>query len=118
MNESRVVKIANQAPPSYAELRLTQLIWARSSATSGKIWGAEDGPWLRQNNFPRIRTNEPARRLGSFTQHADNLGPISRHGKPLNQFLDDARGGTWLFFGWVCAARDSKLAPRSKKNFP
>ena len=25
-------------------------------------------------------------------------------------------GGTWLFFGWVCAAWDSKLAPRSKKN--
>ena len=27
-------------------------------------------------------------------------------------------GGTWVFFGWVCAARNSKLAPRSKKNFP
>ena len=27
-------------------------------------------------------------------------------------------GGTWIIFGWVCAARDSKLAPRSKKNFP
>ena len=26
--------------------------------------------------------------------------------------------GTWVFFGWVCAARDSKLIPRSKKNFP
>ena len=26
--------------------------------------------------------------------------------------------GTWVFFGWVCAARDSKLAPRSKKKFP
>ena len=25
-------------------------------------------------------------------------------------------GGTWVFFGWVCAARDSKLAPRYKKN--
>ena len=25
--------------------------------------------------------------------------------------------GTWVFFGWVCAARDFKLAPRSKKNF-
>ena len=23
-----------------------------------------------------------------------------------------------VFFGWVCAARDSKLAPRSKKNSP
>ena len=27
-------------------------------------------------------------------------------------------GGTWVFFGRVCAARDSKLAPRSKKNSP
>ena len=27
-------------------------------------------------------------------------------------------GGTWVFFGWVCAARDAKLAPRSSKNFP
>ena len=26
--------------------------------------------------------------------------------------------GTSVFFGWICAARDSKLAPRSKKNFP
>ena len=32
--------------------------------------------------------------------------------------LFKAQGGTWVFFGWVCAARDSKLAPRSKKNFP
>ena len=29
-----------------------------------------------------------------------------------------ARGGTWVFFGWVRAARDLKLAPRSKKKFP
>ena len=27
-------------------------------------------------------------------------------------------GGPWVFFGWVSAARDSKLAPRSKKIFP
>ena len=27
-------------------------------------------------------------------------------------------GGTWVFFGWVCAARDSKLASRSTKIFP
>ena len=30
----------------------------------------------------------------------------------------DPGGDTWIIFGWVCAARDSKLAPRSKKNFP
>ena len=27
-------------------------------------------------------------------------------------------GGTWVFWGWVCAARDSKLATRSKKISP
>ena len=27
-------------------------------------------------------------------------------------------GGTWVFFGWVCAVRDFKLAPRSKKLSP
>ena len=27
-------------------------------------------------------------------------------------------GGAWVFFGWVCAARDSKLATRSKKKSP
>ena len=26
-------------------------------------------------------------------------------------------GGTWVFVGWGCAARDSELAPRSKKKF-
>ena len=35
---------------------------------------------------------------------------------PQTEFL--ARGGTWIIFGWVGAARDSKLAPRSKKHFP
>ena len=29
-----------------------------------------------------------------------------------------AGGATWVFSGWVCAARDSKLATRSRKNFP
>ena len=27
-------------------------------------------------------------------------------------------GGTWLFFGWVCAAWDSKLALLSKNISP
>ena len=27
-------------------------------------------------------------------------------------------GGTWVFFGCICAARDSKLVPRLKKKFP
>ena len=40
---------------------------------------------------------------------------LSQPSQPGGSF---ARGSTWVFFGWVCAARDSKLAPRSKKNFP
>ena len=27
-------------------------------------------------------------------------------------------GGTWVFFGWICAARDSKLAPLLKNISP
>ena len=27
-------------------------------------------------------------------------------------------GGTWVFFGWVCVAQHSKLAPHSKNNSP
>ena len=30
--------------------------------------------------------------------------------------LHKAGGGAWVFFGWVCAAWDSKLAPRSKNK--
>ena len=35
----------------------------------------------------------------------------------LETLLVRVPGGTWVFFGCVCVARDSKLAPRSKKNF-
>ena len=33
-----------------------------------------------------------------------------------NGKLPGGGGGTWVFFGWVCAAWDSKLAPRFKKK--
>ena len=33
-------------------------------------------------------------------------------------FVPEWEGVTWVFFGRVCAARDSKLAPRSRKKFP
>ena len=36
----------------------------------------------------------------------------------LKDLVARGGGGTWVFFGWVYAARDSKLAPRSKKNSP
>ena len=45
---------------------------------------------------------------------------VSSHANLLNQkkVFTPGGGGTWVFLGGVCAARDSKLAPRSKKNFP
>ena len=43
-----------------------------------------------------------------------------RPGLKFNPWLALIAGGgdTWVFFGWVCAAWDSRLAPRSKKKFP
>ena len=43
---------------------------------------------------------------------------IKMMGLPLKIVGATPGGGTWVFFGWVCAARDSKLAPRSKKISP
>ena len=40
-----------------------------------------------------------------------------RHLRVNRQYINPG-GGTRVFFGRVCAARDSKLAPSSKKNFP
>ena len=56
-----------------------------------------------------------------LTKKLDEL--VASTGTPAEQSSDEdgeyiARGGTWVFFGWVCAARDSKLAPRSKNKFP
>ena len=42
----------------------------------------------------------------------------SQPGFNILDFYPRGGGGTWVFFGWVFAARNSKLAPRSKKNSP
>ena len=51
----------------------------------------------------------------------ENLGETtSQECKRLQLTIVGRPGGggvTWVFLGWVCAARDSKLAPRSKKTF-
>ena len=44
------------------------------------------------------------------------IGPTSHSFSEANP--GGGGGGTWVFFGWVFAARDSKLAPRSKKKIP
>ena len=46
------------------------------------------------------------------------LGQLESTGLPTGSLARGGGGGTWVFFEWLCAARDSKLAPRSKKNFP
>ena len=77
--------------------------------------------------------------LCSLFNHSLSLGQISRewksadvtpiHKKDSKEAAKNYRpisllptrgggGGTWIFFGWVFAARHSKLPPRSKKNFP
>ena len=43
---------------------------------------------------------------------------VYKHIRIMHQWKSTPGGGTWVFFGWVCAARDSKLAPRSRKIFP
>ena len=48
-----------------------------------------------------------------------SLAPKTPFPFPFKRLPRGLGEGTWVFFGWVCAARDSKLAPRSKKkNFP
>ena len=64
------------------------------------------------------RLNKQTTRLASDANNFVNAKSHAR-GKPGSaRRVLDTRGGTWVFFGWVCAARDSKLAPRSKKNSP
>ena len=46
------------------------------------------------------------------------VSQTSFSGETSGSALEGGRVGTWVFFGWVCAAQDSKLAPRSKKNSP
>ena len=45
-------------------------------------------------------------------------GPLAELSLSLSLSHARGGGGTWVFSGWVCAARDSKLATRSRKNFP
>ena len=51
-----------------------------------------------------------------FTSIINNISVAA--GCSLQLVRPNPGGGTWVFFGWVCAARDSKLASRSKKKFP
>ena len=62
---------------------------------------------LEERSLPLLRS------LGGVMGNMRALDPLSSLVTTFN-----TRGGTWVFFGWVCAARDSKLAPRSKKTFP
>ena len=47
-----------------------------------------------------------------------NVLVVMREQKPYAAWFSPGGGGDWVFFGWVYAARASKLAPRSKKKIP
>ena len=49
------------------------------------------------------------------SEESDLSGRFKTQGTTASYSTGPGGGGTWVFFGWVCAARDSKLAPRSKK---
>ena len=49
---------------------------------------------------------------------SDNAGEVPFKIPVLMQMEIPGGGGTWVFFGWVCTAPSSKLAPHSKKKFP
>ena len=51
-------------------------------------------------------------RLSYHEYHLKNYGDLG------GRYPPPGGGVTWVFFGWVCAARDSKLAPRSKTKLP
>ena len=60
------------------------------------------------------RVNKQTTRLASDANNFVNAKSHAR-GKPGSaRRVLDTGGGTWVFFGLVCVARDSKLAPRSK----
>ena len=52
-----------------------------------------------------------------FTSIINNISVAASCSLQLVRPNPGVGGGTWVFFGWVCAARDSKLASRSKKKF-
>ena len=77
--------------------------------------------WL---SFPPNQTSLDKKASKLFTQ-IRALGSLfvttmfaSRLGSWNWGAMNPGGGGTWVFFGWVFAARDSKLAPRSNKKFP
>ena len=56
--------------------------------------------------------------MGSLSNHKINEININTNCLREQRAGGGGGGGPLVFFGWVCAARDSKLAPRSKKNSP
>ena len=69
--------------------------------------GGED---VRRGSFCNKRT-----RFATFMLKAESSGCLKRVSMGW-WLLRRGGGGTWVVFRWVCAAEDSKLAPRSKKK--
>ena len=95
---------------------------SRHPKLSHAIWY----PFLRNASFRRLllQFHFPSNSLlhfGSITGVlAESRRDLELHSRvsDLGGWLTPRGGGTWVFFGWVCASRDSKMAPRSRKNFP
>ena len=97
-------------------------------------WASEHGKAVRQLSVRQNNTKHAAGtlplnmyrkelpvgdRVTEEPSSADDIGDqLSEYDSDSSNKEDSAGGGTWVFFGWVCAARDSKLAPRSRKIFP
>ena len=68
--------------------------------------------YLRDSEFEVVKRD--AKLKTSLSDYLKGV-PLSR--KMVYKWVRGT-GGTWVSFGWVCAARETKFAPRSKKYFP
>ena len=60
-------------------------------------------------------------KIEGFVKKANNFHSTIKFTAEMSETeitFPGGRGKTWVFLGCVCAARDSKLAPRSKKKIP
>ena len=87
-----------------AELPLNRYLFGRHN----KFCKADRPTWKLTLHTP----------LESKTERGCSSRQLFCHESSGRRSNNPGGGATWVFFGWVCAARDSKLAPRSKKKFP
>ena len=111
------VTIANLIA-SHADALATASSRVTKTSQKKRLRGRLSKPWNQVNghavgtestNLERVRTNFIPR---------FNYVTWSHVKKIQEPRYVPGGGGTWVFFGWICAGRGSKLAPRSKKISP